>query len=905
VSHVELVWANLRRRPLHALLGLVCATLVFTLYGLGFGITEGLRRAPSVAPAAFGQQLQAIALVVSAAGMALILILTASATAQSVRLRMPEFGILKALGFSHRRIVALVIAEASAPCVAGAVLGLAAAPALFAALTIWLPPLAQLPLPVYSVDKLAAAVAAAVLFPILGSVIPVWRLARMEAFAAMTSRIDALHPALAIDERDRRISIATLAEHAPGTSPFGSGTDMSLWRQVSVVSRTGLSTVHSRFKGALLIVVGVAFLAFVLLYFLSMAEGIRTAILNSGDPSRVLFRSQSTSWLQDGRLPDGVLTIAAEAPGVARGADGSVLAEAVFHGVIGLDPRDGSRRRAVMLVGVGPNWREMTPSFQLVSGRLPHSGSKELLAGYKAREAFSDLDDDVVTYRGEQWQIVGTFSMSDWWNGYLIGDYAEVRSHAGSSVDTAIVVKLQSPGAFDRFRDSVVSRLPPSVKVEREPDFYAGFWKSLPKSVLYVAYLLSCIIAIGVVTGITQVVHAALEERRREIAILRIVGFDSRAVAASVVLESLLLALLGSFAGSALVWLSVDGTYHYGAWSVFQSTVNGHLLLVAMAWASAIAIIGTIPMALTTMRKSEREALADLRLSEGTPLPRANLYPSQPRPAQGRGKSMTTSTGVAAAAGRPLRSSLLAAIAGITLLLPTAHGASAPGKTPDIFGVWLAISSNSANHDPQWANKPYAPAPEFTAWGAEQSREQGRLGVELPTPGACEPISPASFVGGFFPTQILLGHNQIVLLNEWVAVPRRIYMDGRGHPPAEDMLPSWEGHSIGHWEKDTLVVDTIGVNGRTRPLNGYFAGGVNATPESLKAPRLPTSDQMHLVERFRLVGDGKVLEVTKTVTDPKAYVRPFTNVVYMERRPDVDVQEYYCADNERTKDEGH
>jgi len=266
---------------------------------------------------------------------------------------------------------------------------------------------------------------------------------------------------------------------------------------------------------------------------------------------------------------------------------------------------------------------------------------------------------------------------------------------------------------------------------------------------------------------------------------------------------------------------------------------------------------------------------------------------------------MTTSTGVAAAAERALRSSLIAAIVGITLILPIARGAAAAGKTPDIFGVWLAISSNSANHDPKWANKPYAPDPQFTAWGAEQSREQGRLGVELPTPGACEPISPASFVGGFFPTQILQGHNQIVLLNEWVAVPRRIYMDGRGHPPAEDMLPSWEGHSIGHWEGDTLVVDTTGVNGRTRPINGYFAGGVNATPESLKAPRLPTSDQMHLVERFRLVGNGKVLEVTKTVTDPKAYVRPFTNTVYMERRPDIDVQEYYCADNERTRDEGH
>jgi hypothetical protein len=265
---------------------------------------------------------------------------------------------------------------------------------------------------------------------------------------------------------------------------------------------------------------------------------------------------------------------------------------------------------------------------------------------------------------------------------------------------------------------------------------------------------------------------------------------------------------------------------------------------------------------------------------------------------------MRTSTGIRAAAW--LRHfSFIVSLAVSGMLMPAAHGASAPDSKPDIFGVWLGIASNSTNYDPRWANKPYAPAPEFTAWGAEQSRQQGRLGTELPTPGACEPINPASFVGGFFPTQILQGHNQIVLLNEWVAVPRRIYMDGRGHPPAEDMLPSWEGHSTGRWEGDTLVVDTIGVNGRSRPLNGYFAGGVNATPESLKVARLPASDQMHLVERFRLVGDGNILEVTKTVTDPKTYLRTFSNTVYMERRLDIDVQEYYCADNERTKDEGH
>lgn len=268
---------------------------------------------------------------------------------------------------------------------------------------------------------------------------------------------------------------------------------------------------------------------------------------------------------------------------------------------------------------------------------------------------------------------------------------------------------------------------------------------------------------------------------------------------------------------------------------------------------------------------------------------------------------MTTATSSGVQVRRLSGARRIATLVVLSLVVPAIPATAASGGKPDIFGVWLSIARDSTNFDPRWANKPYAPTPEFTAWGAEQSREQGRLGVELPTPHACEPVNPASFLGGggFFPTQILQGHNQIVMMNEWVAVPRRIYMDGRGHPPAEDMLPSWEGHSIGRWEGDTLVVDTIGLNGRTRPLNGYFANSVNAKPGSLQEPRLPSSDQMHLVERFRLVGNGKVLEVTKTVTDPKAYLRPFSNTVYMERRPDVDVQEYYCSDNERPGDEGH
>ena len=79
------------------------------------------------------------------------------------------------------------------------------------------------------------------------------------------------------------------------------------------------------------------------------------------------------------------------------------------------------------------------------------------------------------------------------------------------------------------------------------------------------------------------------------------------------------------------------------------------------------------------------------------------------------------------------RTSVVAALAGMVLPVVLFTNAGAAAQKPKIFGIWIGIARNSKNFG-KWQNTPNTPAPEFTAWGAEQSREQGRLGVELPTP---------------------------------------------------------------------------------------------------------------------------------------------------------------------------
>lgn len=219
-----------------------------------------------------------------------------------------------------------------------------------------------------------------------------------------------------------------------------------------------------------------------------------------------------------------------------------------------------------------------------------------------------------------------------------------------------------------------------------------------------------------------------------------------------------------------------------------------------------------------------------------------------------------------------------------------------PGK-PGIWGVWLG-TGGYPDIDPRYRNTPW-PTVEFTAWGAAESK---RL-TTPETPDECSPYGPVAYMGAgsLFPLEIARATKGLIIMYEPSPFPRRVYTDGRKHPP--DLDPTWLGHSVGRWEGDTLVIDTVGLNGRSRPLNGYLAGAVNSKTDT--APRLPVSDKLHMVERIKLVGGGEYLEDEITINDPKTYTRPFTVKHYWQRRPDLDVLEYFCDDNRRPQTEGH
>lgn len=168
----------------------------------------------------------------------------------------------------------------------------------------------------------------------------------------------------------------------------------------------------------------------------------------------------------------------------------------------------------------------------------------------------------------------------------------------------------------------------------------------------------------------------------------------------------------------------------------------------------------------------------------------------------------------------------------------------------------------------------YAEAQKAAALAAEKGIQIGD------STASCMPQGMPTFWGGPFAFEIMQTGKQINVLQEWNEQTRRIYLDGRKHP--EDLDPTFNGHSIGHWEGNTLVVDSVGFREQV------YVAMVNSGH----------SDQMHITERLRLI-EPDILEITMVITDELAYVQPQTRTTRLKRRRDMEIQEYICAENNR------
>jgi hypothetical protein len=193
-------------------------------------------------------------------------------------------------------------------------------------------------------------------------------------------------------------------------------------------------------------------------------------------------------------------------------------------------------------------------------------------------------------------------------------------------------------------------------------------------------------------------------------------------------------------------------------------------------------------------------------------------------------------------------------------------------------GVWAPIwVLDWANK--KWVNQavdvPFKPA------GLELFNERRANNSKDDPEGYCLPAGVPRYTGTPYPFQIIQLPDRVVILYEGASHMYRVVLMNTEH--SKDPDPSWLGESVGHWEgNDTLVIDTVGFNGRTW----------------LDYVGHPASEQLHVIERLKRP-DFRTLVYEATIEDPKYYTKPWTTSFNVKFEPGWEIKEYVCLENNK------
>lgn len=380
--------------------------------------------------------------------------------------------------------------------------------------------------------------------------------------------------------------------------------------QVWSVTMFNLGTLPQRRGAALAAIVGIAGVVAVLVGVFSIAEGFRAAMTSAGaDDVAIVLRSGAENEMTSGLGRDETRVVC-DAPGIASGPDGPLCSAELFV-MINLPKRSTGTDANVPLRGVGRAAPGVRDGLTFVQGRMFEPGRNEVIAGAGAARAFSGLDVGSTMRVGQtEWVVVGVFeggggaSESEVWTDAAVLQPAFQRGDSFASV----LVKLESPEAFTPFKDALTSDPRVKVKVLRQSEFMAEQSSMLTGFIQGLGVFIAGMMALGAVFGALNTMYSAVAGRTREIATLRALGFGATPVILSVMIESVVLALIGGVVGGAAAYFVFNGfqatTMNWQTFSqvAFAFAVTPQLLVMAVLWATVIGVIGGLFPAIRAAR---------------------------------------------------------------------------------------------------------------------------------------------------------------------------------------------------------------------------------------------------------------------------------------------------------------
>jgi putative ABC transport system permease protein len=370
-------------------------------------------------------------------------------------------------------------------------------------------------------------------------------------------------------------------------------------QQAWSVTKVGISTIPQRLGSSSVVVVGIAGVVGVLVALLAMAAGFESTLRETGtDDTVIVMRAGSQTELNSGVDHDTAVVVS-QAAQVLHNASGQPIASPELVVVASLPKKSDGLDGNVEVRSVGEHAWELRPNVKMIEGRKFQPGLRELITGKSAQGQFRGLElGSSLKLNGQLWAIVGVFDSGDSHNSELWGDTSVVSStyRRGSST-SSVSMRLTSADAFEAIKAALTTDPRIKVDVSTTRAYYNQQSEAISRAIRVLGITVGIIMAVGAIFGALNTMYAAVATRSREIATLRAIGFRGVPVIVSVLVETMLLALLGGALGAALAWAIFDNYTASTLGSnfsqvVFAFKVSPELLWSGLTWALAIGFIG-------------------------------------------------------------------------------------------------------------------------------------------------------------------------------------------------------------------------------------------------------------------------------------------------------------------------
>lgn len=381
-----------------------------------------------------------------------------------------------------------------------------------------------------------------------------------------------------------------------------------------------LRSVRARWVSAIVAVLGIAGTVGVFVAMLAMARGFRDTLVSSGSTDNAIIRRAGSTAEMDSVVLLDQVRIAQDEPGIAR-ENGQPVASPEVVVMAAFSMKGNGGDASVQVRGVSPEVLKLRRNVQMKEGRFFEPGMNELVVGRNAATNYEGFElGDTVKFGGGTWKVVGVFDSGGsafdseiWCDAHVLNQVFK----RPENVYQSLTVRMTSPAAMNQLKDSLTADPRLTVQVDRERDYYEKMSQALTMLITVLGTIVAVVMGVGAVFGALNTMYSAVAERSREIATMRAIGFGAGSIVVSFLFEALLISLVGGLVGCVAV-LPLNGlttgTLNFQTFSHvdFAFRISPILLLLGLAFALLMGVVGGVPPAISAARRPVAAALREL-----------------------------------------------------------------------------------------------------------------------------------------------------------------------------------------------------------------------------------------------------------------------------------------------------